>query len=531
MIESLTAEIIQAIKLGKSAAFLYDRISSSGQEDGLSLEYQEANGLKYAERKNLHIVKIFNVVESAWKDRKNYEQMLNLASRLNVKHLIFKNSERLSRNIANDLKRLKDMIENEGINVHLYESGMIVNAESRPDEKWMMQQLILIAEKFSADLSYKIKNVYKYKVNKGISPTRFAWGYVYDKKEQRHRIDPPTERHLRFIFDTFDTGEYSVRQLVDLLNSHGIKTPWGYDWRPSKLHAILTNPFYSGDFIYKGDLYRGTHEAYFTRDRFKKRLKRLKMKNVGMRKYDRQYAFTRMLRCGSCGRTLIGMTSKQKYIYYVHKHAGGRETESIREDAVVKMLDAEMARIKYSDEIAGILKELFEKSLKLKTDGQEEMLKVINKKLSECETEKDRLVKLYGRGLLDPQLLKRNIDDYDRQIDALEGQRRKLRIDRSDYICRSSTAIEWVKSMPDIYSEADTAGKAAILKYITESINIDKKEIRIHWRDEFKYILDPRLVDAAEKVLHFPVRRARQDMYQTFEPIVSDIVAEWIMAA
>jgi hypothetical protein len=531
MIEQITAGILDAMKQGKDAAFLYDRISSTNQEDGLSLEYQEANGLKYAERKNLHVVKVFNVIESAWKDRKNYERMLALSSRLNIKHLIFKNSERLSRNIANDLKRLKEMIENEGVHVHLYESGMIINAESRPDERWMMQQLILIAEKFSADLSYKMKNVYKYKVSKGISPSRFTWGYVYDKKEQRHKIDPKTERHLRFIFDTFDSGEYSLRQLVDLLNGHGIKTPRGYDWHHSKLHAILTNPFYSGDFIHKGALYRGTHEEYFPRKRFHERLKQLKVKNVGMRKYDRQYSFTRMMRCAACGRTLIGTTVKQKYVYYIHKCAGGRETDTIREESVVKMLDAEMKRIKYSEEIAEVLKDLFEKNIKLKTDDNEDVLKVINKRISECESEKDRLVKLYAKGSIDPQLLKRNIDDYDCQIDALEDQRRKLRIDRSDYICRASAAIDWVKSMPDIYGDADIAGKAAILKYITTSIEVCNSGVRIHWRDEFKYILDHRLVDTAEKVLHLPVRRVRQDMYQTFEPIVNTIVDEWLAAA
>jgi hypothetical protein len=55
-------------ELSMPPAFAYDRVSTSEQADGLSLEYQSQGALKYAQDHNLHIVHYFTIAESASKE-------------------------------------------------------------------------------------------------------------------------------------------------------------------------------------------------------------------------------------------------------------------------------------------------------------------------------------------------------------------------------------------------------------------------------------------------------------------------------
>lgn len=58
---SILTEISTARELGKEPAFLFDRISSMRQQDGISLDYQGEGGRAYAERNNLHVAYAFMV--------------------------------------------------------------------------------------------------------------------------------------------------------------------------------------------------------------------------------------------------------------------------------------------------------------------------------------------------------------------------------------------------------------------------------------------------------------------------------------
>lgn len=88
-------------------AFLYVRVSSKEQEkEGYSLDAQEKLGLDYAFRKNLEIVRIWKVSESAWhEERTAFNQLIEYAKRHNeTRHIIFDITDRMTRNDFDKLK-------------------------------------------------------------------------------------------------------------------------------------------------------------------------------------------------------------------------------------------------------------------------------------------------------------------------------------------------------------------------------------------------------------------------------------------
>lgn len=82
-----------------------------------------------------------------------------------------------------------------------------------------------------------------------------------------------TEHSLRFIFDEFDTGKFSFAIFREFLNNNKIPAPKGGEWSKTRIYQILKNPFYHGEFIHKGQLFKGSHEIYYERERFEERLR------------------------------------------------------------------------------------------------------------------------------------------------------------------------------------------------------------------------------------------------------------------
>ena len=91
-------------------AIIYARVSSAAQEEtGYSLPSQEKLSRDYAERKQLEVVKVFSVAESASgkKEREVFREMMDYMTKHRVNHLLCEKVDRLTRNlkeavIAND---------------------------------------------------------------------------------------------------------------------------------------------------------------------------------------------------------------------------------------------------------------------------------------------------------------------------------------------------------------------------------------------------------------------------------------------
>lgn len=100
LILTIQDNIAKTWQEGKTPTFAYDRVSTQEQaEKGISLEYQNENSHKYAENNNFKIVHFFSAAESAYKEgRVEFNRMLDCALDLNVKDIIFKNTDRLGRN-------------------------------------------------------------------------------------------------------------------------------------------------------------------------------------------------------------------------------------------------------------------------------------------------------------------------------------------------------------------------------------------------------------------------------------------------
>ena len=82
----------------------------------------------------------------------------------------------------------------------------------------------------------------------------------------------------------------------------------GLSEKPKPNILALRNPFYYGDFYWKGTLYHGTHKRLIEKDLWDKvqeLLNQTDNKNEPKSKYGtKPFAFKGLLVCGECGRTV-----------------------------------------------------------------------------------------------------------------------------------------------------------------------------------------------------------------------------------
>jgi site-specific DNA recombinase len=526
MKDSLTSTVVQCIIAGMKQAreldlppcFAYDRISDEAQSGGVSLESQEYGSTQYAARKKFHIVHHFEVIESASKgDRRVFKQMMELALQFDVKHLIFKNTDRMSRNYEEWLQ-LDKLIYSNDITIHFYQTGRIISKHADFSDRFLIHIELAVANQLSDKISQDVREANKHKANRGIAPfTTAPFGYIYNRKDKHYEIDPGNRHTLDFIFDEYDTGRYSLNQFIDLLENKGIKTPTGRErWSKSQLHHLLSNPFYHGQFyLRKQDtVMQGNHEPYYGIDRYEARVSRLGHRFVGRKNRNFEFHLAGFMRC-QCGRVMTGSQlyikqaggTMQPSIIYAHKcldkpnaktgKPGGQVM--IYESRIFEILQETVREARFSETFAENLKNLFRDHINRKTENHAQERAFFTRKIQAVYVKKDRLLTALSEGVIeDLAAINKKLMELNREIQRLEQQRGALEVGNDQVMLTIAEIIDKLRDMPLIFLEAPVEGKMEILKVMASGVILNGEHVEIQWREPFSFLMKDEILQLKE---------------------------------
>jgi site-specific DNA recombinase len=509
--------IMEAHKEGKTPALCYDRVSTAGQAgDGFSLEYQEQYAKLYSESNGLYIVYNFNVTESAWKkDRKHFRIMFDKAKQYGIKNIIFKNTDRMSRN-HHDLSTVEELIDREGFIIHFFQDNRKIDAKSNHNERFILSINLAVAKQMGDKARHDALASHEYKAKKGIFPMRPPMGYKYDLEKKTHYIDPDKESTMRFIFDSFDfehTG-ISIREFRDIINDKGFRSPTGKLWSTAQLHHILSNPFYHGEFRFRDQIWPGTHQPYYQKDRYIARVERMHVKYNNNREGRHDFILAGFLKYGK--HILTGEIKKQKYVYYTSRYV----KVSFREDAIFEEINQEFFDLVLGDQIYDYLKQSYIDTVMVSRKKKEREGAVISRKIAELEQKKGKMIMLLVDDEIDKQGLRIAMDDINAELKHLEEERHRVNIDYHKYVQSVEETIYLIKTIPGHYKLANAGERVKLLKSMASSIEINKEgKIHINWKKPFSFILNDDILPIIkdQKVRTYPIRLPESDMARTVE--------------
>lgn len=327
----------------KTKAVPYCRVSSREQEEtGYSLPSQQKLMQEYADRKSFEISKMFSVAESASgaKQRKFFAEMMVYLRKNKINILLCEKVDRITRNFKEAIVISDWLEEDENRQIHFVKQNLVIHKNAKSDEKFRWDIEIVLAKKYVANLSEEVKKGQKEKIAQGWLPTKPPLGYktTGEKGHKIHIIDEGKAPLMREMFELYSTGNHSTLSLVKVMHEKGLRTRGGGILGKSRLHMLLSDPFYYGAIKWKGEVTKGSHEPIITRQLYEKVQLILcrKLKNPQYRKH--LPIFKAKLLCGECGGTVTWEIQRGHWYGHCNHYKTCNQKKWVRQEKVEEQL-------------------------------------------------------------------------------------------------------------------------------------------------------------------------------------------------
>jgi site-specific DNA recombinase len=229
--------------------------------------------------------------------------------------------------------------------------------DATPQGKFMLNIAFGQSKYYIDNLCENIKRGIRQKLRRGEWPALAPVGYLNELRHHTIIKDPERWQIIKKLFEAYAAGHHTLESLRELSLSLGlVSCRSGKPIVISKLVDMLTNPFYYGVFLHKGEMYQGNHEPIITKQLFDEvqRVHSAKRK-TRVKKELLPFAFRGVFTCGECGRMITAERKKKpsglKYLYYrCTKKNVVCSQKFIEERRLVSQLNKTIASVALPDE-------------------------------------------------------------------------------------------------------------------------------------------------------------------------------------
>jgi len=377
--------------------FIYCRKSTDSEEKQiLSIEAQLAELQEFAAKEKLEIVGPTFVETKTAKEpgRKVFGEMLDRICAGEASGILAWHPDRLARNSIDG-----------GKIIYLLDTGKLLDLkfptfwfDSTPQGKFMMNIAFGQSKYYIDNLSENIKRGHRAKLRKGIWPNFAPLGYSNNPKTRAIDVDSEKAPLVKKAFELYATGEYTLKALAKVLEQAGLRSYKGNVLSVSCAQRMLQNPIYYGVFSFNGEIYDGTHEPIISKKLFDSVQQVMNNRGKKKRKRKHEFAFSGLMRCGSCGCLITAETQKGHNYYRCTKKKQTCNEKYLREEALVEQMESFIQKVSIPDDWAkNMLAELDKEKGQAKRDG-EIFVQNLHQQKSEVEQKIEKLLDLYITG-------------------------------------------------------------------------------------------------------------------------------------
>ena len=396
-------------------------------------------------------------------NREDFQRLLADVMSGKINCVVVKDLSRFARNYSDAGSLIDNLFVQMGVRfISLAEN---VDSFTNPDSvsNIIVPITNVMNDNYCYQTSKKIRQVFDYKRRNGQYIGAFApYGYIKHPKDKHKLIvDPDAAETVKLIFSLFLQGT-SKRAIALHLNEHGVPSPSAYKllpmWGGRMIHAILTNPTYTGDLAqgrsrvksYKVHQIEtvpreewvevaGTHEAIIDYETFDKVQALLKRDTRTSPEGRKVHLFSGFLKCADCGRAITRCVSKNNHVYYACSTYKNRSRtactmHSIKherlEAAVLFGIQYQVhLAVSYSEAITRINSAPTKKSQSFRLD---ELIATKEKELAKITRYKQSLYQDWKDGEITQQDYRNMKADYERQIASLSDVLERLTAERAE---------------------------------------------------------------------------------------------------
>jgi site-specific DNA recombinase len=334
----------------KANAVILARVSSKSQEDeGYSLDSQLKLLTGYCEAKDLRVVRVFKIAETASKEqsRKVFHEMLAYISTNHIFHLTVEKTDRFTRNFR-DAVAIDDWLEADPERrLHAVKENLLLHKEAKSDVKFMWNIHLSVAKKYSDNLREEAMKGWAEKLAQGWLPGVPPPGYVTITQNGKriHVPNPETRTFIVQAFKLYLDPSQSCASLAREMAIMGIRTRKGRPYAKSKVQAMLLNQFYIGVNHHNGKDYPGVQETFISRELFDKVQQKLHRRRPTVLKKHNP-VFKNIIQCAVCGGLVTWQLQKGRYYGACQRKGNAcKGRKLLREDTVEEMVVGQLQQL------------------------------------------------------------------------------------------------------------------------------------------------------------------------------------------
>ena len=466
------ASNLKPVDMGKRFVALA-RVSSREQErEGWSLEVQEAELQRYAQREGGSIVKLFKIAETASKtdERKTFKEMLAYAkaNASTLDAVLFYKVDRAARNLFDyvELERLESDHNIPFISVSQ-------PTDNTPAGHMMRRTLANMAAFYTEQQSIDVREGHARRVQAGLFCNRGPYGYRNVRVEGRSivEVDEKKAEKVRCIYDLYAYQNHTLDMIVQRLAREAIvytdATP---AWARSKVHKILRDRAYIGEVCYKGQWHPGTHKPIVNRETWNRVQVLLGEKTY--QSHELTYA-SELIQCAHCGAVVTGesvikKSTGKEYVYYrcSQYNYPGHPRDRVTETQLDQQVLALFARMKLPKPKA----EWFARMMRLWCQDQHKKGRVrtedIQRELATLRQQQDRLLNMRLMEEIEAETFAAKSTELRDRIAALTLQMEAADRRRDDLAELAQIAFELSQSFEERWLTSDTPVRRQMLRML-----------------------------------------------------------------
>ena len=492
----------------------YGRVSTDKDDQLNSLENQQ-NYFEDMIRENKNWIFTRGYIDegisgTAVKNRDSFLKMIEDATLGKIDLILTKEISRFSRNTVDSIKYTEYLLK-QGVIVYFLSDNLNTIQE---DAEFRLTIMSSMAQDEVRKLSERVK----FGINRMIKDRKLIGGNLtgYYKKDGRYEINPNEAPMIKYLFTTYASGSIGLKKIGEELAEMGYVNSKGKPYCQTTLAKMLSNPRYKGyytaklsevedykthkkkklpkedNIIEKDDRIPPivSEELWDKANLLHEKRKKLPSRHVlNSEEHIKKYKYSAKLFCKDCNSIFIRSGGSNRalnptWACRTYKVDGVSKCESpiIKESYLDKIfVDVFTDFIKHKKDYLGQVLSEYKNIVKnFTTDIDTED---INRKIDQIEKQKDKLLDLSLKGIIDDFEFKKRNDKFNQELFALQKQ-----IDNSqnqnleeDRLRTKLKEIEnCLTTKLDIKENLPFLVNLLVDKVIVEKENNDRKHVRLY---------------------------------------------------
>ena len=462
-----------AAQLTPKRAVSYIRVSTreqaqrGGSEEGFSLPAQREANKRKAQSMGALVVKEFaDRGESARSaNRPELQKMLAyLKEDGGIDYVIVHKLDRLARNRADDVE-INRAFEDAGVRL----VSTSENIDQTPGGMLLHGIMSSIAEFYSRNLANEVIKGMGEKARNGGTLGKAPLGYLNVRARDENgrevrtiALDEERAPLVRLAFTEYATGNWTVRQLADHLNTLGLTIP-PTPRRPAKpitatrLHEILRHPYYKGIVTFQGVEYVGKHEPLVDSQTWQTVQTILASRRYGERQRIHNHFLKSTVVCGQCGARLSVQNAKNSkgtiYPYFRCRLHDCAFTAVLIDVVEERMSDLYRAIELSAEDRTQIEHYLHDELAQIEGD-KAKAVRSLTTRRTNIEDRRRRLLHAHYEGAVPLDLLKEEQAELSTELSQIERQLAAYQADAAEVRQHLTQALDLLEDCHRLYTAA-----------------------------------------------------------------------------